>query len=92
VIPTVILGYEFKWTEHTNLNAQVYFSRSVYSHAQTDLDELLGMKYEYSLGLRHRRENWLMSFGFTENVQNVNNTPDIGLQLGVAWIPYRHSR
>ena len=87
VLPTVILGYEFKWTEKTNLNVQVYVSNSVYQHAQTDLDELLGMKYQYSLGLRHRFEDWLVTFGFTENVQNINNTPDVGFQLGVAWIP-----
>ena len=37
-------------------------------------------------------ENWLLSFGFTENLQNVNNTPDVGFQLGVAWIPRRNSR
>jgi hypothetical protein len=89
IVPTVILGYEFKWTGRTNLNAQVYVSNSVYGHEQTDLDELLGMKYEYSLGVRHRRENWLYTFGITENVQNVNNTPDIGFQVGVAWIPHR---
>jgi hypothetical protein len=89
IVPTVVLGYEFKWTARTNLNVQAYISNSVYSRKQTDLDELLGMKYEYSLGLRHRRENWLYSFGFTENVQNVNNTPDIGFQFGVAWIPHR---
>jgi hypothetical protein len=92
IIPTMILGYEFKWTAKTNLNIQAYVSDSVYSHNQTDLDELLGMKYEYSIGLRHRMENWLVTFGFTENVQNVNNTPDIGFQLGVAWIPRRNSR
>ena len=91
IIPTVILGYEFKWTEKTNLNVQAYISNSVYSHEQTDLDELLGMKYEYSLGLRHRMDNWLLSFGITENVQNVNNTPDIGMQLGLAWIPHPRS-
>jgi hypothetical protein len=87
VIPTLIFGYEFKWTEKTNLNIQAYVSDSVYKHAQTDLDELLGMKYEYSLGLRHRMENWLVTFAFTENVQNINNTPDVGFQFGVAWIP-----
>jgi len=89
IVPTVILGYEFKWTGRTNLNVQAYISNSVYSHRQTELEELLGMKYEYSLGLRHRRENWLISFAFTENVQNVNNTPDIGFQFGVAWVPHR---
>jgi hypothetical protein len=92
VIPTVIFGYEFKWTAKTNLNIQAYVSNSVYSHQQTDLDELLGMKYEYSIGVRHRMENWLLSFGFTENLQNVNNTPDVGFQIGVAWIPRRNSK
>jgi len=87
IVPTVILGYEFKWTAKTNLNIQAYVSNSVYKHAQTDLEDLLGMKYQYSLGLRHRMENWLVSFGFTENVQNINNTPDVGFQLGFAWIP-----
>jgi hypothetical protein len=23
----------------------------------------------------------------TENLQNLNNTPDIGFQLGFAWVP-----
>lgn len=89
VIPTLIVGYEFKWTERTNLNVQGYLSRSVYSHEQTDLDELTGSKYEYSLGLRHRIDNWLLSFAFTENLQNVNNTPDVGVSLGLAYIPRR---
>jgi hypothetical protein len=30
----------------------------------------------------------IFTFGFTENVQNINNTPDIGLQLGVAYVPH----
>ena len=92
VIPTVVLGYEFMWTANTSLNVQGYVSKSVYSHDQTDLDELLGTKYQYSLGLRHRMESWLVSFGFTENVQNINNTPDIGLQFGVAYIPRQRAR
>jgi hypothetical protein len=89
VIPTLVLGYEFKFTARTNVNVQAYVSTSVYSHEQTDLDELLGTKYQYSIGFRHRMESWLVSFGLTENVQNVNNTADIGLQLGLAYIPYR---
>ncbi len=89
IVPTLILGYEFKWTAKTNLNIQGYISNSVYSHKQTDLEDLLGMKYQYSLGIRHRFESCLLSFGITENLQNLNNTPDIGFQLGVAWIPHR---
>jgi Protein of unknown function (DUF3187) len=89
VIPTLIVGYEFKWTQRTNLNFQVYASKSVYSDETTDLEELTATKYEYSLGVRHRLDNWLLTLALTENVQNVNNTPDIGFSLGVAWIPHR---
>jgi hypothetical protein len=88
VIPTLVVGYEYKLTAHTNVNLQAYVSESVYSSDQTDLDELTGMKYQYSLGIRHRRDNLIFTFGFTENVQNVNNTPDVGLQLGFAYVPF----
>jgi hypothetical protein len=88
VIPTLIVGYEYKLTANTNVNLQAYVSKSVYSHDQTDLDELLGTKYQYSIGLRHRRNNMIFTFGFTENVQNINNTPDVGLQLGFAYVPF----
>jgi hypothetical protein len=91
IVPTLVLGYERKLTARTNLNLQAYVSPSVYSHDQTDLDELTGMKYQYSIGLRHRRDNVIFTFGFTENVQNINNTPDIGLQLGFAFVPHIRS-
>lgn len=89
VIPTLIFGYERKLTANTNINLQGYISTSVYSRETTDLDELLGEKYQLSLGIRHRMEQFLISFGITENLQNVNNTPDIGFQLGLAYIPHR---
>ena len=50
VIPTLVVGYEYKLTANTNVNLQAYVSESVYSSDQTDLDELTGMKYQYSLG------------------------------------------
>jgi hypothetical protein len=28
-----------------------------------------------------------MTFAITENLQNLNNTPDVGFQLGFAWAP-----
>jgi hypothetical protein len=88
ILPTLVAGYEYQLTARTNLNLQAYVSTSVYSHDQTDLDELTGMKYQYSIGIRHRRDNMIFTFGFTENVQNINNTPDIGLQLGFAYVPH----
>ena len=87
IIPTLILGYEYALTANTNLNIQGYASTGVYSHSQTDLEELLANKYQVTAGFRHRRDNMMISFGITENVQNINNTPDIGFQLGVAWLP-----
>ena len=87
VVPTIILGWERQLTARTNLNLQAYASRSVYEHEQTDLDELLNDKFQASIGIRHRFDCCLVSFGITENLQNLNNTPDIGFQLGFAWAP-----
>ena len=89
IVPTLIFGYELMLTSRTNVNLQGYISESVYSRDETELDELLGQKYQLSLGLRHRMSNFLVTFGVTENLQNINNTPDIGFQLGVAWVPLR---
>jgi hypothetical protein len=89
LIPTFVLGYEFRLTERTNLNVQGYVSESVYSSEQTDLAELTARKYQYSLGIRHRIDSMLFSFALTENVHNVNNTPDVGFQIGVAYVPFR---
>jgi Protein of unknown function (DUF3187) len=87
IIPTVVFGYERVLTERTNINLQGYASTSVYSHNQTDLQELLEDKYQLSLGFRHRRDHLLISFAVTENLQNVNNTPDIGFQFGLTYLP-----
>jgi hypothetical protein len=87
VVPTLILGYEYALTANTNINLQAYASKSVYSHSETDLQELLDNKYQVTAGFRHRMDNFVVEFGMTENVQNINNTPDIGFQLGVAWVP-----
>jgi hypothetical protein len=87
IVPTFIIGWEFRATERTNFNLQAYASRSVYTREQTDLDELLNPKFQASLGVRHRFDCCLLSFGITENLQNLNNTPDIGFQFGFAWAP-----
>jgi hypothetical protein len=90
IIPTLILGYEYLLTPTTNINVQAYASTSTYSSRLTDLHELTGSKYQYSLGVRHRWQRVLLTFGVTENVQNLNNTPDISFQLGVAYLPPLH--
>ena len=87
VIPTLVLGYEFQWTQRTNAIVQGYVSKSTYTSKTTDLEELNATKYQLTLGLRHMLGSWLYTFAVTENLQNLNNTPDIGLVLGFAFIP-----
>lgn len=85
VVPTGIVGYEYRWRPSTNLIAQMYASRSVYGAAMTDLDELRTTKYQVSVGVRQRLERGYWSFGVTENVINFNNSPDIGFQVGLGF-------
>jgi len=87
VIPTLVIGYEHRFTTDTHLVLQGYVSPSVYSEDDTDLDELRATKFQLSLGVYHRMGGGLLSFGITENFQNINNTPDIGVQLGWAYSP-----
>jgi hypothetical protein len=87
IVPTLIIGWERILTDRTNVNLQGYASQSVYKRDQTDLPELLEDKFQLSIGLRHRFDCCLASFAITENLQNLNNTPDIGFQVGIAWVP-----
>jgi hypothetical protein len=87
VVPTLIVGYERTLNPRTNLILQAYASDSVYSHEETDLNELLDAKFQLSLGIYRRFSRGVISFGITENIRNFNNTPDLGLQLGWAYGP-----
>jgi hypothetical protein len=87
VIPTMVIGWERKLGSRTNLILQGYASRSVYRYEQTELEELLEDKFQLSLGVRHRFSRSMVSFAVTENLQNLNNTPDVGFQFGYAWVP-----
>ena len=87
VLPTLVVGYERAVTPRTNFIVQGYVSRSVYEDAQTDLNELTGTKYQISGGVHHRRGAHLFTFALTENIQNINNTPDVGVQMGYSFNP-----
>jgi hypothetical protein len=87
LLPTLIVGYEHRLTSRTNAIVQGYASRGVFERQQTELPELLGDKYQVSAGLRHRRGEHVLTFAFTENVRNINNTPDVGFQLGWSFAP-----
>jgi hypothetical protein len=85
IIPTVIAGYSFGLTPETSLILQGYASRSVIEN--TTLEELKEDKFLLSLGIQSRGKNVLWNVAVTENVSNFNNTPDIGVQLGFAYMP-----
>jgi hypothetical protein len=87
VVPTLVLGYEHRLSRSTHVILQGYVSPSVYTRRETDLKELLATKYQLSLGVYRRIGRSLISFAATENLQNVNNTPDIGFQLGWSYSP-----
>lgn len=87
VVPTMILGYEYRTSERTHLIAQAYASRSVFNRDDTDLGGLLRTKYQVSVGMRYRIGASVLSFAVTENFGSFNNTPDIGFQIGWAFSP-----
>jgi hypothetical protein len=85
LIPTVIVGYSYGLTPRTSVILQAYASESVVK--DTVLEELREEKYLASLGLQSRGRNILWNLAITENVSNFNNTPDIGVQMGIAYMP-----
>jgi hypothetical protein len=85
IIPTLIVGYSYGLTQRTSVILQGYASRSVIQNTQ--IEELAEEKYQLSLGLQSRGKNILWSFAVTENISNFGNTPDIGVQLGIAYMP-----
>ncbi|HEX9706694.1 MAG TPA: DUF3187 family protein [Steroidobacteraceae bacterium] len=87
IVPTLVVGYERKLSPDTHLILQGYLSDSIYSRAETELDDLLATKYQLSVGIYRRFGRGVLSFAFTENLQNLNNTPDIGILLGWAYSP-----
>jgi hypothetical protein len=87
VVPTLVLGYERHLAPQTHLILQAYVSDSVYSDEDTSLDELRDLKYQLSLGMYRRVGRGVLSFAITENLQNFNNTPDVGVQIGYAYSP-----
>jgi len=87
IVPTYIFGYEYSYSQKTNIVAQFYVSPSPFRHEDTDLPGLLNTKYQISIGLRHRIDGSVWTFAITENVRNFDNTPDIGFQIGWVYGP-----
>jgi hypothetical protein len=91
IVPTYILGYEYSVSQKTGIVSQIYVSPSVYTRDDTDLEGLLATKYQVSVGVRHRIDASVWTFAITENTVNLNNTPDIGFQIGWTYSPaFKH--
>ncbi|MBM0103345.1 DUF3187 family protein [Steroidobacter sp. S1-65] len=86
IIPTALFGYGFGITPNTTAILQAYASRSTVRDAE-DLEELTDNKYQLSVGLQQRVGHVQWSLAVTENISNFSNTPDIGAQLGLAYLP-----
>jgi hypothetical protein len=87
VIPTAIIGVEQKLGSKWAAILQGYASTSIYSREVTDIDDLLENKYQLSLGVRRKGGSGMFLFAVTENLQYLNNTPDIGFQIGYTYSP-----
>lgn len=85
IIPTLIVGYGYGLTPRTSLILQGYLSESVVQ--DTTLEELKEQKYLLSFGVQSRTKRFLWSLAITENIGHFNNTPDIGVQAGLAYMP-----
>lgn len=85
IIPTLIGGYSYGLTRRTSLILQGYASRSVVQHSE--VEELTDDKFQLSLGVQSRGASVLWSVAVTENISNFSNTPDVGVQLGLAYMP-----
>lgn len=83
-IPTLILGWETRVTQHLNFILQTYASRSTVQN--TNLDELSSEKMQATLGLQWLYRGNVLRFGITENLASFNNTPDIGVTLSIAHV------
>jgi Protein of unknown function (DUF3187) len=88
-LPSAIVGYERALTRNASLIIQGQAARSPYAAEDTDLLELRRDKFQVAVGLRLRAARAVWSLAITENLQNLDNTPDVGLQFGFVLTPRR---
>lgn len=82
-----MVAYSFSLTPRAAVILQGYASRSAIR--DTTLEELKDNKYQASLGMQMRTGSWIWSLAITENIANFANTPDIGAQVGLAYVQSR---
>jgi hypothetical protein len=82
-LASFVAAYELGLTRRTSAVAQVYTSPSVFR--RTQVAELRQRRYQVLAGLRSRRGPLTWNLSFIENVIHLENTPDVGAQLGISW-------
>lgn len=83
--PTLMLGWERRLSGRpTSLLLQGTWSQStIRGVEQSDLTKA---RMQISVGLRRQVGRISTSIAVTENIIHLNNTPDVGLHFGIAWI------
>jgi hypothetical protein len=82
-LATFVAAYELGLSRRTSIVAQLYTSPSVFRRAQPV--ELRQRRYHVLAGLRSRRGPLTWHLSFIENLIHLENTPDVGAQLGISW-------
>jgi hypothetical protein len=82
-LPSFVAAYELGLTRKTSVVAQFYVSPSVFRRAQ--VADLRPPRYEVLAGLRSRRGPLTWHVALIENIIHLENTPDVGAQLGATW-------
>ncbi|MBW3567053.1 MAG: DUF3187 family protein [Proteobacteria bacterium] len=83
--PSINIAWENRLAENLNLVLQLNAARSVFEDGADE--ELTANVYQASIGLRQRHGEFVWSYALTENLVNFNNTADLGVHIGFAWLP-----
>jgi hypothetical protein len=83
--PTLMLGFERRLSDSmTSVLLQGTWSQSTIRGVERS--DLTKARMQVSLGLRRQIGRFSTSIALTENIVHLNNTPDVGLHVGMAWI------
>lgn len=83
--PTLMLGFERQlFGGSTSALLQGTWSQSTIRGVERS--DLTKARMQISVGLRRQMGRFSTSIAVTENIIHLNNTPDVGIHLGISWI------
>lgn len=83
-VPSFTIAWETVLGPHTSFVAQMNGARSAFL-SSTD-PELVDNAYQITVGLRNRVGPVVWSYGLTENLINFDNSADLGVHVGFAYL------